>query len=910
VQVVGHFELLEKLGAGGMGEVFKARDQRLHRFVALKFLPETAGAQARERFQREARVIASLNHPHICTLYEIGQEGERPYLVLELLEGESLRARLARGAVPGGQLFEWGSQIADALDAAHRHGILHRDLKPDNIFVLPSGHVKVLDFGLARVQGETGPDDLTMTSPGVIMGTIPYMSPEQAKGEDLDARSDIFSFGSVFYEMAAGRRAFGARSAAEALAAVLHEQPIPPAQVRPELPAKVDEIAARCLEKDRELRYQSAADLRSELRRWSRNPSGAAEAGAASSTRSSAAVTDTALAVTAAVTATAVTGAATAVTSAVMVGNRWRWWRWAVPGLALAAVAAAGLGWWRYGRNQTAPAPHLQFRQLTFSGQVVDAVISPDGKFFVHIDLDPRGTSLHLFSVAGGSDVEIVPPSDGCCQSPTFSADGGAIYFLKKTQMYSVPVLGGTVHPIASGVCSGAGMSPDGSQIAYLAGPSGRELMLAKPDGSGAHRLQQAASGGYASQCWTSTVGAPSHSPTWSPDGHWIALAWVPASGSGRVTLVNAQTGEQRQLGPAVLAVTADVNWLPDESGLILTAALPQTAAPQVWEITYPGGQMRQLTQDLQGYTASSVATTGQLGLVHAVPQSSIWVQKASSGPFVQLPGGGTDLAGVQGVVWDGKGGLIDIRLPGGKPQIWAEKSDASRAHPVSSGALPLEAYGLLAAPDGQLVFGDGELASRIWRIHGDGTGLTQVVTLPASTSAYDPSLLLGGREVGYLLAPPNSDETLWMAPLDGGAPPRQVWNGLIYAGTNPASPDGTRVFAISRTAQQGGQAVIIRVDGKQPQITPVKGFDRATMGLPWAWTPDGNGIVYVHSAGSTDNLWVFPLGGGPPRALTHFEDLSINHYDFAHDGRLAISRGSNNADVVVATGLGQHKER
>ncbi|MGH3181996.1 MAG: serine/threonine-protein kinase, partial [Streptosporangiaceae bacterium] len=232
---IGPFEVLERLGAGGMGEVYKARDRRLNRFVALKFLPEAAAEAARERFQREALAIAALNHPHICTLYEVGDDHGQPFLVLELLEGETLKARIRRGPLDAEQLLDWSVQITDALDAAHRKGVLHRDLKPETIWIAPGGHVKVLDFGLARLESEvTGGEATALTSPGMAMGTVPYMSPEQARGQALDARSDLFSFGSVFYEMASGRPAFPAANAADSIAAVLRGQPQKLSQLRPE----------------------------------------------------------------------------------------------------------------------------------------------------------------------------------------------------------------------------------------------------------------------------------------------------------------------------------------------------------------------------------------------------------------------------------------------------------------------------------------------------------------------------------------------------------------------------------------------------------------------------------------------------------------------------------------------------
>jgi Tol biopolymer transport system component len=768
---------------------------------------------------------------------------------------------------------------------------LHRDLKPDNIFVLPGGHLKVLDFGLARMQAEAGGDDLTLTSPGMMMGTIPYMSPEQARGEVLDARSDIFSFGSVFYEMACGRAAFSARSAAETFAAVLHQQPSPPASVRAGVPPKVDEIAGRCLEKEPEMRYQSAADLRSELKRLSRGAGGDAARPA-----------DTAVMAAPAPRAPSVAASAPPAVAA----PRRR--GWLGPGLGLAATLVLGaLGWWRFHAfpsSGPAPPPRLQFRQLTFTGQVVDAVISPDGKFLAHIDDGPQGTSLQLFSTVSGSDVTIVPPAPGCCQSPSVSPDGGEVYFVDARDLQVVPVLGGAPHIIATNVDSGAGFSPDGAQLAYLEGQNSATLMLAKPDGSGAHPLTHAASGGFSSLRYTPTAGAPAHAPQWSPDGRWIALSWGPSAGNTHAVLVDTQTGRQRRLGPALFPTTADLNWLPDGSGLITTASLPQTAAPQVYELTYPGGQLRQLTDDLQGYSGSSLASTGQLALVHAVPQASLWVQRRPGGAIVQLPGGGTDLDGLQGVAWTHQGSLVDIRLPGGNPQIWAENSDGSGQRPILATGLPYLSYGLVAAPNGQLVFGDAESDSHVWRLNANGTGLTHLVQLPAGASALDPSIVLGGRAVAYLLAEANGSQTLCVTPLAGGKP-HPVWDGNIYGSTNPASPDGTRVFAVSYGPRFKNQALVLRVDGQRPRVTPVAGFDRAVMQLPFAWTPDGAGISYVRHQGNVDNLWVLPLAGGRARELTHFRDLQINHYAFAPDGRLAISRGSPGSDAVLATGLG-----
>ncbi|MGH9486393.1 MAG: protein kinase domain-containing protein [Terriglobales bacterium] len=526
---IGPFELLERLGAGGMGEVFKARDTRLNRLVALKFLPGDASTAARERFHREAMAIAALNHPHICTLHETGDDRGQPFLVLELLEGETLKARLGRGPLNVETLLDWAAQIADALDAAHRKGVLHRDLKPENIWVAPGGHIKVLDFGLARLEEETSDEAPTMTapltSPGATLGTAPYMSPEQVRGQPLDARSDLFSFGCVLYEMTCRRRAFAAGNSAEVMAAILRGQPEKLRTLRPDAPAKLEEIVERCLEKDPELRYQSAADLRSDLKRLRR------ESGSASSV------------------------SAPPAAEAPRPAGR-RWWRWA--GVAVIVIAVAALAWQLF-RPQpgAAPTPQLTFRQLTFSGRIVAAALSPLGNFLAHVDATPQGDALHLLSVVSGSDVQIVPPGNGCCSAPAFSPDGGSIYFNSGGAIDAVPVLGGAVRTIAAGTgCeSGVAFSPDGSRIAYFQHTPGTDqLLLAHTDGSGARVLASPATGdGFdASGCWTNYV--TPDAPAWSPDGRWIAVILSGEVPVGRIRLIDAKSGQGRDLGPVLRA--------------------------------------------------------------------------------------------------------------------------------------------------------------------------------------------------------------------------------------------------------------------------------------------------------------------------------------------------------------------
>jgi serine/threonine protein kinase len=901
MRTIAHFEVLDKLGAGGMGEVFKARDTRLNRFVALKFLPESATPDARERFQREALAIAALSHPNICALYEIGDDQGRPFLVLELLEGESLRARLAKGPLPPAQLLDWGAQIAEALDAAHKRGVLHRDLKPDNIFVLPGGHIKVLDFGLARL--ETGPqssgsNDRTLTSPGVTLGTVPYMSPEQAKGEPLDARSDIFSFGSVFYEMASGRQAFPPRSAAETIAAILKDQPPSLRKARPELAPKLEEIAVRCLEKDPDLRYQSAADLRSELRRLSRI--GATQSSAAEEPLS------------AEPPASAPSSASSAShaplsDSQIVSGLLRRHWRW--PVLAVFALAAAAFAVWRFlPRTQSnAAPPHLQFRQLTYSGQVLDAVLSPDGKFLVHVDNSPQGTSLHLMSVANGSDAVIVPPSAACCWSPSFSPDGSLITFIEGRTLKTVPVLGGAVNTLATQACSAAAFSPGGRRIAYVGSTAkSTQLVLANRDGSGARALQAPPTGdGYISQCYGG-AGAVTHAPAWSPDGKWIALDLAQQNQITRIEVISTADGHVLDLGANLNVAAADVAWLPGGRDLVFTAPIPASAPPQLWEMAFPSGHLTQLTSDVQGYNDVSVAANGELTLVHAAPQFSIWTQARSGGALQQLPGGGADLDGVAGLAWTPQGAIDSLRNYGGQAQIWSASPGGSGAHRLGDVTLPNSTFDLQAAPDGDLFVSAIYSTDSVWRIHADGSGLTEMVHPAPGAQASFPALVRGGGAVAYWYAEKNSDQTLWTVPV-GGGPPRQLWTGYIFADGNPASPDGSRIFAFTEGPDQSHQGVVLTLSpapGNAPPLVTHIGLDYFTTTQPYGWTADGRAITYLKRTGSLDNIWAFPIAGGKPYVVTHFKKMNIAAYAFAKDGRLAVSRGSQNSDVVLVTGL------
>jgi len=866
-QSMGRYKILSILEAGGMGEVYRAVDPQIGREVAIKLLPAQyiRDEERLSRFEQEIRAVGMLNHPNILVMHDVGRENGTPYLVMELLQGNTLREKLNGGPIGVRKSIDFGLQITHGLSYAHEKGIVHRDLKPENLFITQEGRVKILDFGLAKLTQLEVPAADHMKSPavvhkterGAVLGTLAYMSPEQVRGENVDYRTDIFSFGCVLYEMLSGNWPFQGQSQFDVMHAILKLDPPELATTNRQIPPGLDKIVRRCLEKEPQHRFQSTRDLAFAL--------GAISPEATPPRISLKSIEKTGKRV------------------AIFSGS-------ALLLFLIAFFVSRRSTVEQEKKSQPEPFQKMRISQLTTTGKVYDSAISPDGKYLAYVMKKGDTQELWVRQVAATSNAMILPPDAVRFQGITFSRDGNFIYYVVSPQdspqgtAYRIPILGGLPQKLLENVFSPIAVSPDNTTLAFI----GRfELIVSDTSGHSEKAIARPKPGyNY------------SGSPTWSPDGKKIAVVLESDAGfQDHLIAIDILGKNERSITLKKWYDIESMAWLPTGQGLVVVAKEEGTGYRnyQIWNVSYPDGVVTRITNDLNDYRALSLTSDAKAIIAVRLEQTShIWITSGRSSKARQITNGVGSLDGLWGLSWTVDGRIVYTSTASGNEDLWITATDGSATKQLT--ADPMAKIAPSCCHDGRYaVFmtrsGEG---THVWRIGMDGTGLTQLTN---GSSEGVPVCSNDGESVIYL-APGAGGWKLWKIPIQGGKSVKLN----DQASLAPAiSPDGKLIaYAFLNERHQKKIAIISAQGGPPITILPLSSTALIDVGVGLRWTNDKEGIAYVDVNKGVGNLWIQPVDGGEPKQLTSFQSLQIFSFDFFRNGEIAVTRGDLTSDAVL----------
>jgi len=939
-ETISHYRILEPLGSGGMGQVFRAEDTRLGRQVAVKFLSAELARDpsSLERFQREARAASSLNHPGICTIYDVGEHSGQPYLVMEVLEGQTLRERIGTRALPIDSVLEFGAQIADALDAAHSRGIIHRDIKPANIFVTARGQAKILDFGLAKqaarrvgeavgagnsvTQATSDQNNLLLTSPGAAIGTIAYMSPEQARGEDLDARTDLFSLGAVLYEMATGQTAFQGHTSAVVFDAILNRTPVSPSSVNPIVPPRLEEIIGKTLEKDPGYRYQTAAELRGDLKRLRRDTDSGRVAGGSSSTWAAAGSSGppssgvgsgrSALPQITPISSSGEPGRGFIVEP---VRRKTHIGVWSGVALLIVGAILAITFHDRFGHHheESSSFSQMTISPLTSTGNIHSATISADGKWVGYVADEKGSHGIWIRQLATGSTAQVELGSPGEIEGLTFSPDGNYLYFVKRDEsvgvgtLFQAPSLGGAPRQISADVDSPISFSPDGKRFVFVRQVSKAKtsnLMLANADGSGEQELAVSTNPAYLS----------SEGPAWSPDGKRIAVADNPTGEYDKYAIqtVDLDSKTKKRVGSQNWINPDQLVWLPDGSAILFNARVARTSLnAQLYELSYPNAEVRRITNDLNFYNGDSITSDGSaLATVQVTLTGNLWVanfgSSASFSPPREITSGISRADGISGIIWTPGAKLIYTYYTSGSIQLATANPDGTDVHDVTSGEVTPN--WLSSCGDGKhFVFSmsRGQNSSAVWRADMDGSNLTQLSTGKISAM---PNCSSDGKFVVYIDVSGGTTRLMRVG-IEGGNP-TEIVKAEMYRPV--VSADGASIaVTYEPDPSKRAKLAVIGINGDIHSVYDLTAEAVTALGgdggQKLAWTNDGRAVLYPSLNDGTVTLWAQPVGarGSAPapakQVMNLGPDFHWGAYALSPDGKqIVYAHGRTVTDAVL----------